>query len=147
MDCSLPGSSVHGMLQARILEWVGVSSSGGCSRLRDRTCVSSASCISDQFFTTEPPGKPKVMCRHSILTFRVTQMLCVCVGEKPPDVRHELLTGCWNVFTGSANTGWPLIFFSFPCLYYPWGDTQVCDIKTLSSVWWLILCVDFAAYN
>ena len=29
MDCSLPGSSVHGIFQARILEWVGISSSRG----------------------------------------------------------------------------------------------------------------------
>ena len=39
MDCNLPGSSVHGMLQARILEWVDISSFGGPSRLRDRTPV------------------------------------------------------------------------------------------------------------
>ena len=31
MDCSLPGSSVHGILQARILEWVAISSSRGSS--------------------------------------------------------------------------------------------------------------------
>ena len=37
MDCSLPGSSVHGILQARILEWVAISSSRGCSWLRDWT--------------------------------------------------------------------------------------------------------------
>ena len=34
-----PGSSVHGILQARVLEWVAISSSRGCSRPRDRTCV------------------------------------------------------------------------------------------------------------
>ena len=43
MDCCLPGSSVHGVFQARILEWVSVSFSGGSSRPRDLTCVS---CIS-----------------------------------------------------------------------------------------------------
>ena len=37
MDCSPPGSSVHGILQARILEWVAISSFRGCSRPRDRT--------------------------------------------------------------------------------------------------------------
>jgi len=31
LDCSLPGSSVHGTLQARILEWVAISSSRGSS--------------------------------------------------------------------------------------------------------------------
>ena len=45
MDCSPPRSSVHGILQARILEWVAMPSSRGCSRPRDRTCVSSVSCI------------------------------------------------------------------------------------------------------
>ena len=37
MDCSLPGSSIHGILQARILEWVAFSFSRGSSRARDRT--------------------------------------------------------------------------------------------------------------
>ena len=40
MDCSLPGSSVHGILQARVLEWVAVSFSRGSSQPRDRTRVS-----------------------------------------------------------------------------------------------------------
>ena len=40
MDCGPPGSSVHGSLQARILEWVAVSSSRGSSWPRGRTCVS-----------------------------------------------------------------------------------------------------------
>ena len=35
MDCSLPGSSVHDISQARILEWVAISSSRGSSRPRD----------------------------------------------------------------------------------------------------------------
>ena len=40
LDCSSPGSSVRGILQARILEWVAVSFSRGSSWPRDRTCVS-----------------------------------------------------------------------------------------------------------
>ena len=40
MNCSLPGSSVHGILQARILEWVTISFSRGSSRPRDWTRVS-----------------------------------------------------------------------------------------------------------
>ena len=45
MDCSLPASSVHGMLQARILEWVAMPSSRGSSRPRDGTHVSDVSCV------------------------------------------------------------------------------------------------------
>ena len=40
VDCSLPGSSIHGILQARILEWVTISFSRGSSRPRDQTRVS-----------------------------------------------------------------------------------------------------------
>ena len=40
MDCSLPGSSIHGILQARILEWVAIPFSRGSSPPRDRTQVS-----------------------------------------------------------------------------------------------------------
>ena len=48
MDCSHPGSSVHGILQARILERAAISSSRGSSRPRDWTHVS---CITGEFFT------------------------------------------------------------------------------------------------
>ena len=48
MDCSLPGSSDHGILQARILEWIVIPLSRGSSQPRDRTQVS---CITGRFFT------------------------------------------------------------------------------------------------
>ena len=44
MDCSPPGSSVHGIPQARIVEWVAISFSRGSSQLRDRTCISWVPC-------------------------------------------------------------------------------------------------------
>ena len=58
LDCSTPGFSVHGILQARILEEVAMPRTRGSSPSRDRTCISSGSCIAGGFFTTEPPGKP-----------------------------------------------------------------------------------------
>ena len=48
MDCSPPGSSVHGIFQARMLEWAVLSSSWGSSRLRDWTHLSYISCIGRQ---------------------------------------------------------------------------------------------------
>jgi len=57
MDCSPPGSFVHGALQARILEWVALPSSRGSSRSRDRT---PSPALAGGFFTTEPPGKPQL---------------------------------------------------------------------------------------
>ena len=50
---SPPGSSVLGILQVRILEWVAIFSSRESSETGDHT-----SCIAGRFFTTEPPGKP-----------------------------------------------------------------------------------------
>ena len=50
VDCSLPGFSVHGILQARILDWVTISFSRGSSQPRDWTQVSA--------LPSEPPGKP-----------------------------------------------------------------------------------------
>ena len=48
MDCSLSSSSVHRILQAKILEWVASAFSRGSSRPRDQTWVS---CFADRFFT------------------------------------------------------------------------------------------------
>ena len=55
VDCSPPGSSIHGVLQARILEWVAVSFSRGSSQPRDLTQVSH---VEADTLTSEPPGKP-----------------------------------------------------------------------------------------
>ena len=55
MDCSPPGSSVHGIFQTRILEWVAISSSRASPLRRDQAHVS---CFGMQVLTTESPGKP-----------------------------------------------------------------------------------------
>ena len=52
---SPPGSSVHGISQARILEWVAMPFSRGSSQVRNWTRVS---CVAGEFFTTVPQGKP-----------------------------------------------------------------------------------------
>ena len=48
VDCNLPGSSVRGILQARMLEWVAIPFSRGSSQARDPTWVS---CMAGEFFT------------------------------------------------------------------------------------------------
>ena len=74
MNCSPQGSSVHGILQARILQWVTMPSSRGSCGPRDRIQVSYVSCIGREFFITakslqscltlcdpidgSPPGSP-----------------------------------------------------------------------------------------
>ena len=58
MDHGLPGSSVHGILQARILGWVVISSSRGSSQPMYRTHISHVSRIAGRFFTAESSRKP-----------------------------------------------------------------------------------------
>ena len=64
--CSLPGFSVHEILQARILDWVAMPSSRGSSWLRDQTHIFCTSCIADRFFLLSHQGSPLWHCngRH-----------------------------------------------------------------------------------
>ena len=63
MDCILPASSVHGILQARMLEWVAISFSRGSFQPRDQTQVS---CITGRFFTTWATREATVYYRERI---------------------------------------------------------------------------------
>ena len=75
MDYSPPGSFVHGILQARILEWLAISFSKGSSQPRDWTCVSHISC---RCFTIWATGMQRYM-GLGILWFhkRVSQVALV----------------------------------------------------------------------
>ena len=58
MDCSPPDSSVHGILQARILEWVAISSFRGSSQPRDQTRISCLLYWQTGSLPLAPSGKP-----------------------------------------------------------------------------------------
>ena len=62
MDHSPRGSPIHGILQARILEWVALSSSRGSSQPRDWTWVSSVSCIGRQVLYHRHPWEARCLC-------------------------------------------------------------------------------------
>ena len=63
MDCSPTGFSVHGIIQARILEWIAISFPRGTSQSRDRTLVS---CITGRFFfTILATGKSYDHCKNN----------------------------------------------------------------------------------
>ena len=70
---SLPGSSVHGILQARILEWVAISSSMGSSKPKNQTHISWVSCIGRRVLyhctTWEPPRLKKMVWPGSFWCF------------------------------------------------------------------------------
>ena len=86
VDCSPPGSSVHGISQARILGWIALSSSRGSSRPGDHTRVS---CTAGRFFTTEPLGKSSQGHRRGLFT-RL-------------NLSYPLLSGCSSLLSSSLN--------------------------------------------
>ena len=69
MDCGPRGSSVYGIFQARILEWVVISSSRGSSQPRDRTCTAGG------FFTTVSSRKPIIWMAANI--HLISSVLCM----------------------------------------------------------------------
>ena len=91
--CGLPGSSVHGILQARILECI-ANTGAPCSRdsspSRDRTCVSCVSCIAGRLFTLNHRGSPS---NFTILLFIfAARSLLVHTGNSAtPKKRGSLL--------------------------------------------------------
>ena len=86
-DCSWLGSSVHGIVQARILEGVAMPSSRGSPQPRDQTRVSRGSCITGKFFTAEPLGMSVSSVAQSCLTLR-DPMDCSMPGFP---VHHQIL--------------------------------------------------------
>ena len=65
INCSPPGSSVYGIFQARILEWVAISFS---EDLHNQAIELESSALAGGFCTTEPPGKlplPGFLAKHS----------------------------------------------------------------------------------
>ena len=79
MDCSPPGSSVHGISQARILEWVAISFSRGSSQSWNGTHIS---CIGRQI-PTEPPGKPILVPSYCLLNRSRASLVAQTVKNLP----------------------------------------------------------------
>ena len=91
MDCSLPGSSVHGISQTRILEWVAISSSRGLPDPGIKPALPASTALAGRFLTTVPLGKPNKWYALSLsrshthshidmlLMFKTWICECVCV--------------------------------------------------------------------
>ena len=69
MSCSPPGSTAHGIFQARMLKWVAISFSRGSSQPRDWTSISCVSCISRQILYPctihRPQEKHNIICHQA----------------------------------------------------------------------------------
>ena len=107
MDCSSPGFSVHGILQARILEWVAISSSQGSSWPRDQTLISSP-VFSDSLLLSHL-GNPS-----TTSIFRYFESFMSCRGKESKLWRgHVLIINCFSPLYPSplsptfTHTAWP----------------------------------------
>jgi len=80
MDCSPQGSSVHGIFQARILEWVTISSSRGASQPKDRNWVS---CSADSICQGEQARAPQLPSPRAASTEARVPRACAPQQERP----------------------------------------------------------------
>ena len=99
IDCSLPGPSVHGVIQARILEWIALPSSRGSSRPRDWTCVSYISCVGRQvLYRQSHLGSQLIRCRVSAVGFPGGAVL-----KSPPANARRHQTHRFNPWVGKVS--------------------------------------------
>ena len=115
LDCSPLGSSVHGILQARILEWVAISSSRGSSQPRDQTHVSCISCIGRQIL-------------YHCTTWEAFWLVWLDLKE-------------WSGGCGWDGRGWarPCSGPSESCRELglgPWNADKACIWEIFISTWW-----------
>ena len=131
-DCSPPGSCVHGISQARILEWVAISCSRGSSQPRDRTSSLASPALAGRFFMTEPPEKPLHWSTTSLRTVSDScsllflQNLPQCLANS-----RDILNICLinELFIVPSNVGFCRVW----CLYY----FLIMWLTVNLRVWWL----------
>ena len=121
MDCSPPGSSLRGILQAEILEWVAVSSFGGSSRSRDQTCLSCLLHWQVGSVPLAPPRSPESGLLSTKLCpwLRMSPEILISwyfqpmrqYGWKTPQAERQwgAIRGLWNALGTPGNMGRALV--------------------------------------
>ena len=125
MVCSLPGSSVHGILQGRILEWVPIPSSRESSQPRDRT---QGFPTADGFFTVWVTREAlsitwtigKVYCLLYFLPQNHRWYYCQCYFSKPNYTLHFLVPVRW---------AWEFLVW-YVCCFMTWHQIIFLDSRT-----------------
>ena len=120
---SPPGSSVHGILQARILEWVAISFSRGSSQLRDQIHISHVSCLGRQVIyhcatSSTSKGSPSPV---FYLLSTLAPFLCGPAGAYFPSL------GPGNIII--------LVLLSFPLYFCPYLTDHLIKYTEHLSFW------------
>ena len=120
MDYSSPGSFVHGILQARILEWVAILFSRASSQPRDWTQVS---CIAGRFFTIWVTTEARYKDRYVIISLLGYE----CLNLKSLEFKNQLN---WTEF---GNSSWPLSLVHSSAPSVPLLTSELSSRSKLSS--------------
>ena len=145
MDCSLPGSSVHGILQARILEWVAISFSRGSSQPRNRTQVSHiagrrfnlwATRGSDKAFCGKHLGRIVNSAKHLGRTHKKLGFPCGSAGKESACNVGDLGSIPGLGRSPGEGKGYSLQYSGLEnpmdCMYSPWGRIESDTTERLS---------------
>ena len=146
MDCSLPGSSVHGIFQARILEWVAISFSRGSSRPWDWTQVF---CIAGRRFTIWATRACIISNLYRNFQMKMIGLLISCPWQEFSDRTGRIIQTSptltqmtWEYMgaylcefweTVAAEWGWDGILGTADATIWMWVERRVW--KTLVGVW------------
>ena len=136
MDCSPPGSSIHGIPQARILEWVAIPFSRGCSWPWDRT---RSSALEADYLPPEPPGKPSCCSGVELLSHvRLFAVPWTVAYQAPQSLEF------------SRQEYWSGLPFPSPCcsrpvlkkVFYPPQSLCLFTLK----VWYVVLTLEYPLF-
>ena len=146
VDCNPPGSSVHGISQARIVEWVVILFSRGSSCPRAQTHVS---CLAGRSFTTEPPGKSELLFRWeqsqgvevSPTVVRADSVLPPSSEKAPPVHLQVCLTGnkvddypstySWETVIRNIS----LVFIDVNVLFFTVNHSRHWNVSVILDAW------------
>ena len=153
MDCILPGSSIHGIFQARILEWVAISFPRASSRPRDQTLVSHTAgrlkCLQMSFLSF-------------LFSFSVKQIIrCILYGcfysHKPwvaacsfvwPNVSFYLIVS-WSILNVSKSIEILILVSIFMTFYMLWSSWDRSSLRERAKFYMSInpaLCISISLY-
>ena len=159
MNWSPPASSVLAIAQAKILEWVAISSSRASSQPRNQTHIPLGSCLVGRFFITEPP----MVCRSSMATPLLICPHCYCLP--PPQIcpRHTaFLAAFWipqicfvlslySIFPSARNTFAqtfiPLFLPSFHRVTLGFTETSLLSGKIIDPIFFCLITYTLCITN
>ena len=140
MDCSLPGFSIHGIFQARILEWVAISFSRGSSQPRDQTPVSRIAAVAAaKLLQACPTLCDPISGRHFTIWATREDLTSTIVQFKKKEINHlfffyyilNILSLFWFSFAGKS--------------VLPMLDL-LCFLRLLFSLYLFLIFISFTLY-